>query len=145
MKTALLGLAGVVVGLIVAFFLLSVVEVVCAAVYPPPEGAEKSMEVMCRYIESYPNWVLGVAVPMWAATAFVSTWIAQRIGSFYAGVPVGLLLVAALILNVSMLPYPIWFKVACLLVIPIAVFAGIRLTGRQIPKAGTPMAAANGT
>jgi hypothetical protein len=36
---------------------------------------------------------------------------------------VGLLLLAAVILNISMLPYPLWFKIANLVLIPVAMAA----------------------
>ncbi len=77
------------------------------------------------------QWVLGVVVPMWAFVAFLGTWTARKIGGLYAALTVGLLLFASLVLNISMLPYPIWFKVANLLVIPIAIFAGSRTSMRQ--------------
>jgi hypothetical protein len=41
------------------------------------------------------------------------------------------LLLAALVFNLSKLPYPIWFKVANLLAIPAAIVAGIRFSGRR--------------
>jgi len=59
------------------------------------------------------------------------TWIAQRIGNLYSSAIVGLLLLAALIFNISMLPYPIWFKIANLVAIPIAMIAGSRLAMRH--------------
>jgi hypothetical protein len=41
---------------------------------------------------------------------------------------VGLLLLAAAILNLSMLPYPVWFKAANVIAIPSAVAAGLYLS-----------------
>jgi hypothetical protein len=60
-----------------------------------------------------------------------STWIARRIGNLYSAGIVGLLLVSALVFNVSKLPYPIWFKVVSLLVIPAAIVAGSRFSRRR--------------
>jgi hypothetical protein len=73
---------------------------------------------------------------MWAATALVGTWIAQRVGNLYAAGIVGLVLLSALVFNISMLPYPIWFKVVNLLVIPTAIVGGSRLSRR--PKTVVP-------
>ena len=86
---------------------------------------------MCRHVERYPRWVLAVVVPIWAVAALVSTWIAQRIGNPYSAGVVGLFLLSALVFNLSMLPYPIWFKIGNLLVIPAAVVAAIRLSRRR--------------
>jgi len=127
----------VVAGLAVLFVLVAAVELFSNAVHPFPEGFNtESHEEMCRFIETYPAWVLGAAVPMWAIAAFAGTWTAAKIGNIYAAATVGLLTLAALILNLAMLPYPIWFKVACLVAIPIALFAGARWARR----AGTMVA-----
>jgi hypothetical protein len=134
-KASLRILAGTVIGLLVAFVLIVGVESFSAVVHPFPEGVGETMEEICRHVERCPQWVLAAAVAMWAVAALVSTWIAKLIGSVYAAGIVGLLLVAALILNLSMLPYPIWFKVVNLIVIPAAIVAGSRFSGRR-PTAG---------
>src|SRR5262245_6951906 len=127
-------LAGAVVGLVVAFVLIGGVEGFSAVVHPLPEDFGGTTEEMCRHVERCPRWVLAAAVPMWAVAALAGTWVAQRIGSLYAAGIVGLLLLSALVLNISMLPYPIWFKAVNLLVIPSAIVAGIRLSGRRKPS-----------
>jgi hypothetical protein len=119
------------IGLIVAFALIVAVEAFGSVVHPLPQDFGGTMEEMCRHVERFPQWVLAAVVPMWAVAALVSTWIAQRIGNVYSLAIVGLLLLSALVLNLSMLPYPIWFKVANLLVIPAAIVAGSQLSGRR--------------
>jgi len=136
MKTALRTLAAVLAGLLVAFLLVSTVELLSNVVHPLPEDFGGTMEEMCRHVEHYPNWILAIAALLWGATALVSTWIAQRIGNIYSAVIVGLILLAALVLNISMLPYPIWFKIANVLVIPAASVAGGR-SARRRTSAGT--------
>ncbi len=130
-KASLRTLAGTFLGLVVAFILIVGVEGFSAVVHPLPKEFGGTMEEMCRHVERYPQWVLAVVVPMWAVAALVSTWIAQRIGSLYSAGIVGLLLVSALVFNVSKLPYPIWFKAVTLLVVPAAIVAGSRLSGRR--------------
>jgi len=129
-KASLRTLAGAFIGLFVAFVLVVGVEAFSAVVHPLPKDFGGSMEEMCRHVERYPQWVLAV-VPMWAVTALVSTWIAQWIGNLYTAGIVGLLLLSALVFNLSMLPYPIWFKVANLLVIPAAIVAGSRFSAHR--------------
>jgi hypothetical protein len=130
-KASLRTLAGTVIGLFVAFVLIVGVEGFSTVVHPFPEDFGGTMEEMCRHVERYPQWVLAVVVPMWAVAALVSTWIAQRIGNVYSIGIVGLLLLSALVFNLSMLPYPIWFKVVNLLVVPAAILAGSRFSGRR--------------
>jgi len=44
---------------------------------------------------------------------------------------VGLLLLAGLGFNLAMLPYPIWFKLACSVAIPAAIVAALYLSRRR--------------
>jgi hypothetical protein len=131
MKTALRALAAVLAGLLVSFILVVAVELFSAVVHPLPEDFGGTIEEMCRHVQRYPHWVLAVVVPAWAVAAFVSTWTAQRIGNLYSSAIVGLLLLTALVFNISQLPYPIWFKIVNLLVIPTAMVAGSRLSIRH--------------
>jgi hypothetical protein len=131
MIVVLRGIAGVLIGLIVAFVLVVALELFSAVVHPFPEGVEQTMEEICRHVEKYPQWILAVAVAAWAFTAFLSTWIAKKIGNLYSALIVGLLLLAALVMNLSKLPYPIWFKGANLIAIPGAIAAGLQLSNRQ--------------
>lgn len=130
MKAAMLTVAAVFLGLLVAFVLVVAVELFSAVVHPLPEDFGGTMEEMCRHVERYPQWVLAVAVGAWGIAALISTWLAQRMGNSCSAVLVGLLLLAALVFNISQLPYPIWFEFANLLVIPTALVAGSRLSIR---------------
>lgn len=132
MKSALRNLAAVGVGMIAAFALVVAVEAFSAVVHPLPADFGGTQAEMCQHVANYPPWVLGVVVPLWAVTGFVGAWIAARIGGLYSALFVGLLLFAALVLNISMLPYPLWFKIADLLAIPAAILAGGRLARRPV-------------
>lgn len=131
MKAVLRSLAAVLAGSLVSFGLLIAVELFSNAVYPLPADFGGTPEEVCRHVEQYPQWVLAVVVPAWAVAAFAGTWAARRIGSRFSSAVVGLLLFAALAFNLAMLPYPAWFKIANLLVIPAAVLAGSRPPSRH--------------
>jgi hypothetical protein len=131
MSTAIRTLAGILVGMFLAFVLVVGVELFSNIVHPFPEGFGGTQEEMCRHVERYPAWVLAVVVPAWAFTAFVGTWAARKIGNLFSFALVGLLLLAALVLNISMLPYPLWFKVANLLAMPAAIVAAGRFSTRS--------------
>ena len=55
----------------------------------------------------------------------------MRYGNLWSFAVIGLLLLAALVLNISMLPYPLWFKIGNVLAIPAAIVAGGRLSMRK--------------
>jgi hypothetical protein len=132
-KASLRALAAIFLGFFVAFVLIVGVEVFGAVVHPVPENFGGTMEEMCRHVERYPQWVLAVVVPMWAVAALVGTWIAQKVGNAYSLGIVGVLLLSALVFNLSKLPYPIWFKLANLIAVPAAIVAAYRLSGRRKP------------
>ena len=119
----------IVAGMLVAFILVVAVEVFSSVVHPLPPDFTGTMEEMCQHIERYPPWVLAVVVVAWAGTAFAGTWIAGRLGNRGSALFVGLLLLAGLIFNISMLPYPVWFKVANLIAIPAATYKALSLGG----------------
>jgi hypothetical protein len=107
-------------GLTLAGGLVIGVEAFSAIVYPTPPGFTGTKEEMCEHVASYPQWVLAVCSVAWYATAFASTWVATKLGRRVPGVVVGLLLLLAVVFNVSMLPYPMWFK----LIAPAGVVIG---------------------
>lgn len=118
MKAFARTVGGVLAGMVAAFALVIAVEMFGAVAHPFPEGFDGSTEAMCRHVERFPAWVLAAVVPMWGATAACGVRLARRIGGVIPAAIVGLLLSAAVVLNISMLPYPIWFKGACLIAVP---------------------------
>lgn len=122
-----------VAGVFVAFLLVVAVELFSNVVHPFPEDFGGTPEEVCRHVERYPPWVLALVVPAWAFAAFAGSWTAKRIGNVYSFAIVSLLLLAALVLNISMLPYPLWFKVASLL----ATAAAILAAGRSLTRGKT--------
>src|SRR5262245_406002 len=99
MKAVLRVVVAVFAGLIAGFIVVVAMEMFGNVVHPVPEGFGGTQEEMCEHVRRFPPWVLAVAVPAWAFAAFVSTWVAQRIGSIFSSAFVGLLLLAALAFN----------------------------------------------
>jgi hypothetical protein len=126
MKTALRTILAVVAGMAVALVLVIGVELFSAVVHPVPPGFTATMDEMCQHVARYPHWVLGTVVLLWSATTFISTWVATRIGNRLAGIAVILILTLAIVFNVSMLPYALWFKVVMLSCFPVACYLGCR-------------------
>jgi MFS family permease len=126
-----------VIGSIIAGFALALVLVIALelfsnVVHPLPADFAGTADEMCRHVERYPGWVLVVAAVAWTATAFVSTWLATRLGGKIPGILLSLFLVWAVVFNVAMLPYPVWFKAVSVLGIVAACLAGIGLPGRRV-------------
>ncbi|MFN0198723.1 MAG: hypothetical protein ACKVT0_18405 [Planctomycetaceae bacterium] len=131
-------LAAVVAGLIVAFMLIIGVEGMSAVLHPFPPGVDSSdMEVCKAHVARFPQWILALAVVAWGFTVFAGSWVATRLGTGRHpahGIVVGMLLLAAAVFNMSMLPYPAWFWVN-VIVFPLAFLWGAKLAqgGRNKP------------
>ncbi len=119
--------AAFVVGLFVAFVLVVGVELLSNVLHPLPSDFAGEPEQVCLHVANCPAWVLAIVVVAWGLIASIATWIAQRIGNVFSATLLGLLLFAAVGLNIWMLPYPIWFEVVIMLVVPIACTWGARL------------------
>lgn len=121
----------IVAGIAVAMLLAVAVEFVSAIVHPFPEDFDGSFEATSRHVERYPAWALAAVVPAWAGIAFAGVWTAGRLGSRACALVVGLILLAAVLLNISMLPYPLWFETASVLAIAAAGAGGYRPSSRR--------------
>lgn len=125
----------VVVGFVVAACSIVGVEVVSSILHPFPPGVDPTdIEVCKAHVARYPARILFLASLAWGFTTFVSAWVATRLGSGRHrahGIVVGLILLALAIMNMSMLPYPIWFWVSNLVLFPLAFYWGARLGGTR--------------
>jgi hypothetical protein len=130
MAKAIRIVVSILVALTLAGGLLVAVELFSAAVYPMPPGSTNTTEEVCAHVAAYPHWILAVVVPMWSGTALASTWVGTRLGGRTAGIVVALLLLAAIVMNLAMLPYTLWFKVTMLVCAPLACLAGVLLPRR---------------
>jgi hypothetical protein len=128
MKSAVRMLLAVVAGMAVALVLVVAVEWFSSVVHPFPADFNGNID---EHVRRYPHWILGVVVLAWGATAAAATWVASRIGGRLAGIVVAVLLALALMFNLTMLPYTVWFKVAMPITFSIACALGIRFGSRQ--------------
>ena len=127
MKSAVRVLLAVVAGMALAFVLVVAVEVFSAVVHPFPAGVDPNLPgSIPEHVRRYPQWILGLVVLMWGATAAAAAWVASRIGGRVAGSLVALLLAAALVFNLAMLPYVAWFKVVMPAAFVVACLLGVR-------------------
>ncbi|MDX1925215.1 MAG: hypothetical protein SFV81_01775 [Pirellulaceae bacterium] len=117
------------VGFSAAFALVIGTELLSNTLYPLPAGFGHTQEEVCSHVANYPAWVLTIVVAAWGLIGWIGVWLAHRIGNAYSSGMLGLLLVAAVGLNISMLPYPIWFKLIIMLVMPLACWNGVRVAG----------------
>ena len=120
---------GVIAGLTVALFFVIGVEGLGSILHPFPPGVDPTdLEVCKAHVARYPTGLLALVVVAWGTAVFVSSWVATRLGTgryLAHGVLVGSILLAAVVFNMAMLPYPKWFWIN-VIVFPIAFLAGAK-------------------
>lgn len=139
-KALVHSIGAVLVGIVFALVLIIGVEWLGSVVHPFPEGVDPSdMEVCKTHVARCPGWFLFVAAVAWGLTTFLSAWLATRLapGRHPAhGMVVGSFLFAMAIANMCMLPYPVWFWVLNLGLLPLAFYWGSRLGGPARKQVG---------
>lgn len=130
-------IGAVTAGIVVAGVLAVAVEGASAAAHPLPAGFGGTFEEMCRHVERFPAWLLAAAGLAWGGIALAATWTTRRLGNRWSAAVIGVLLGGAVVLNISMLPYPLWFKGTSLGAIVAGIACGYRLSGRRASSVGS--------
>jgi len=115
-------------GVVIAFVLVALVEMVGHAFYPPPEGLDfADADAMRAYIDTVPLGALLFVAGAWFIGTVGGTCAACAIGTakplIFAGVVGGLVLVAT-IANLIMIPHPLWFSVLGIVGILVGAWLG---------------------
>ena len=120
-------IAAGIVGVIVAFAVVWIVEKIGHTVYPPPTDLNfADAEAMKDYVATVPLGALLFVAAAWFAGATAGTCAACAIGTakpMYLAVVVGGLVFVAASMNLVMIPHPMWFSVLGL--VGILVGAGL--------------------
>ena len=126
--TILRRIGAVVVGLIVAFLLVFAAEGIAHKIYPPPPGTNmQDMNQVKAFVATLPLSVLLIVLTGWLIATFVATWLAAKIAQTpIPGYIVGALLLCAGIANAFIIPQPVWFSIASIVIYIGATWVGAR-------------------
>jgi hypothetical protein len=126
----------VLVGVIVAMGLTAVIEMVGNHLYPLPPGLDIHDHASMReYVHAMPTGAFVMVLLAWAVGAGTGAWVAARLAGrarLVHGLIVGALFLAAGIMNMLMVPHPIWMWIG-----GVAVLAGCGYLGARA-AAATP-------
>ena len=116
--TILRRIGAVIVGMIVAFLIVAGAEGIGHKIYPPPPGTNmQDMAQVKAFVATLPLSVLLIVLTGWLIATFVATWLAARIaGTPIPGYIVGALLLCAGIANAFIIPQPVWFSIASIVI-----------------------------
>jgi len=125
---ALRSILAFVIGAAVSMFFIVLVEGVNESIWPWPAGVDKSdMKICLAYFVSLPATAFVIGVVGWSLAALCGPWVATRLGTNRHpahGIALGVLLMLMALFNMSMLPYPLWFWAAILILLPTSLILG---------------------
>ena len=135
MRQGLRTAVGVVAGIVVAWLVIVLSQLLSAALYPPPPGTDLTdPAVLADFINAAPVTAMGCVIAGYALAALLGGWVAARISRAHpriAAMIVGALVLLGVVLNYTMIPHPTWMLASgVLLTLPMA-WLGARLEGRR--------------
>ncbi len=135
MRTAI----GLIVGIVAGFVTVYLLEMLGHSIYPPPRGIDMTdMDALRDVMATMPAGALVIVLLAWILATLIggtlAGWIARTRQKLLAGVVGGLILAGA-VANMVLLPHPVWFVVAAIVLVPLATWiAGLLGTRLSPPR-----------
>jgi hypothetical protein len=125
-------LKGIIAGIVAAFLCVFAVEWIGHSLYPPPAGLDVNDPAdQARLMEAMPAAAKALVLLAWFAGALAGAWTANRIaGRGIAGWVVALLVIAAGVATMLMIPHPAWMWAGGILLPLLAGWIAHRMAGR---------------
>lgn len=118
-------------GVIFAGLVVYAVQTLGHQVYPPPENLDtKNLEAMKAYTASLPMGALLFVLLSYGVGSFAGGWLAAKIArvpQMHVPLTVGGVQLFFGIINLLMIPHPLWFAVASVLIFLPAAYLGGKL------------------
>lgn len=121
----------VIAGVILAGIVTYAVQTVGHQVYPPPENLDiKNLEAMKAYVATLPMGALLFVLLAYVLGSFAGGWLAAKIArssQIHVPLTVGGVQLFFGLINLLMIPHPLWFAIAAVIVFLPAAFLGGKL------------------
>ena len=146
MRSILRSVLAVLLGAVAGGVLIMAVEMLGATIYPLPPGVDPNdPESVKRAMAGVPVGALLLVLLGWILGTFAGAWIAARLAPrspLGHGLVLGVLFLAAGIMNMLEFPHPAWFWVLGVVVFLPAAYIGAKLAqgargDRSLAPAGT--------
>lgn len=123
------------VGILAGAIVIALVEMICQAIYPLPQDMDISNPLeMAEYVRVIPIGALLIVLLGWALGAIVSGLIASLIMKESKGISAlicGAALLAMGIVNMMLIPHPIWFWFLGVLIFLPSAWVGFLLVDKK--------------
>jgi len=127
----------VIAGMLIAFVLIAVVQLIGMRVYPPPPGMDPTdIESMKAMRTQVPLGALLFVLLSYTVGSVAGGWLAALIGpaaKMTHAMTVAALLFGAGLMNLMTIPHPAWFWVASSLVYWLGAWSGAQAAGGTAP------------
>ncbi len=132
------GVLGVIAGFIAAFVCVQAAEMISHHFYPFPPGADvHDMATIKRFVATLPPPAFVLVLGGWLVGTLLGTFLAAKIGrSRIPAYVLGVLLLCGGIANSIVIPQPVWFTAASIVIFLAVPFAGMALAMRPQPATG---------
>ena len=131
---------GILAGMVTAWLLIMVCQFASGLLYPPPPGMDlRQPEQLAAFIAQAPVAAMVLVVVSWVLGAFIGGWVAAKVARehpLFAALMIGVLVLAGVVANNTMIPHPLWMTVLGVLLPLPAAWLGARMARR--PATATP-------
>jgi len=130
-------IAGVVVGVVVAWLTIMLAEFASAPLHPMPAGLDmRDPESVAAFVATLPASALLLVLSGWVLGGLVGGYVAASISRKpRAALTVGIVIVLGVIANAVMIPHPMWMTIAGVLLPVPAAWLGAKLATRGASNA----------
>ena len=129
----------VLAGIVVAFGLVAAIEALGHALFPPPPDLDfADPDAFAAYVASMPGVAIAMVLCAWVIGAFCGSLVGTLLGKPrrpLAAIIVTALVVAGAVVNMTMIPHPLWFMIAAVIAVPLAGVAAWKLLAPAGPAA----------
>ena len=137
MNPVVRSILAVIMGMLVAFVLIAVVQLIGMRVYPPPAGMDPTnLESLKAARASIPLGALLFVLLSYAAGSVAGGWLAARIAPrapMMHAMIVAALLFGAGLMNLMTIPHPAWFWVVSSAIYWLGAWSGAQAAGPSTP------------
>ena len=131
MRPGLRTAGAIIAGVVAAYVVIIVVEIVTSRIYPMPAGVGASnTEAMKAWIQQLPAGAFALVLCGWTLGAFAGGFVSAKVERSSVGghaLIVGAALLVASILNMVRIPHPLWMWVGSVLLLVPAAYFGARV------------------
>jgi hypothetical protein len=135
-------IAGVVSGIVAAFLIVLLLELLGHAIYPPPPGINlHDPEALKTIIDQLPLGAIVMVLVAWGVGSFVGAFDAAAIAGrarITHGMIVGGIVMSFAIVTMIVIPHPVWFMAASVFVVLIPALLGALLAKACFDRGGPP-------